>query len=50
MAKLIYYIINIYSKKQALNYAIYRQIKSTKKKDSMEWYYWYEKIMNNGKM
>ena len=30
-----------------LNYAIKRQIISTRNKNSMEWYYWYNKIMNH---
>ena len=45
VSKLIYYIIRVFDKKKALSYAIKRQIISTKNKHSMEWHYWYEKIM-----
>tara|TARA_R110002012_G_scaffold24556_8_gene81978 strand:- start:6486 stop:6638 length:153 start_codon:yes stop_codon:yes gene_type:complete len=43
----IYHIIRLFDKKKALNYAIKRQIISTRDKKSLEWYYWYEKIMNH---
>ena len=48
MAKIIYYILRVYSKRKALDYAIYRQIKSTKNNKPLEWKYWHNKIMNHG--
>mgnify|MGYP003667752603 CR=1 FL=1 len=45
MSKMIYHFLNVFSKRKAMDYAIKQQILSTKNKDSLEWYYWYEKIM-----
>jgi hypothetical protein len=42
--KLAYYIIRLFSKRKALDYAIKRQVISMKNKNSLEWYYWFEKI------
>ena len=44
LSKLLYWILRMINKRRALDYAIKRQIISTKIKGSMEWYYWYEKI------
>ncbi len=43
-SKILYWIIRLYSKRKALDFAIYQQIQSMKRKNELEWYYWYEKI------
>ena len=40
MYSLVYYIIRLFNKKAALNYALDRQIKSMK--------YWHNKVMDHG--
>ena len=42
--KIKYHLIKLISKRAALDFAIDQQIKSMKRKNEIEWYYWYTKI------